>query len=794
MTTLINDINYALRQLRKRPGFAATVITILALGIGANTAVFSVVYTVLFKALPYDKPDGIVRIWEHDKSQGIEKIKSSHRNILYWREHNQVFEHIAGVRTRRAYLTGLDKSYRLQVSKVSSCFFSVMGVQPMLGRSFLPEEERPGDEHVMILSYPFWRDRMGRDPQALGKTLTLDNESYTIIGIMPPDFRESLHRDIPFWVPLVLDPKGIGGGTMVWARLKQGVTLAQAQAEMSILEERLVQKHQDLAGKTATVTSFLNEELGDNRTLLYLLWGAVGLVLLMTCVNATGLFLAHGSVRRRELAVRSALGASRLRIVQQILTEGFVVSIVAGGVGVLMAIWVIRILVGMCPGDIPRITETRVNAPVLLFSLSVTLLTGLVFSLLPAWKSLSVQVNHILKAGSSEPTFRRRWTCLRSGLVVSQIGIAMTLLMGAGLLIQSLIAMQQVDLGFKPDNVLVASIELPKVKYPEISQWLAFYQSLLQRVQVQPGVQCAALVSGILDLGSGGGSSRHTIDEKPLPDSEKPRARTQVVSCDFFQAMGIRILKGRSFTDQDTLAGPQAAVIIDDNFARKYFPKEDPIGQHINGTPIVGVAATLKDFKELSPGIVTIYKPVSEFCYLLSDLVVKTQGNPLRLADVIRSQVSALDKDLEIAKIQTLESTLAEMLAPRRFTTILLGLFAKMALILAVVGLFGLLQYTVTHSTRDIGIRMALGATDVRITCSFLRQGIGLILAGIGMGLLGGYAVSRAVTSLLFRSGPTDPSMLAVIIGALFSVTLLACYVPARRAAKVDPMEALRYE
>lgn len=795
MAALWQDINYGFRMLIKSPGFTIVTVISLALGIGANTAIFSVVNAVLFKSLPYDEPDRIVVLQEQKLQQGLDSIASSHRTLIYWRQHNQVFENIAGVEGHRFYVTGPEKSRHVIGFAVSPSYFSVMGMRPMLGREFLPEEEQPGRGHVVVLSFAFWREYIGGDPQAIGKSLILDNEDYTIVGVMPAAFRDHLRRCAPFWVPLLLNPEKRGGGTTVRARLKPGVTLAQAQAQMDVLEEQLVKMEPEhKAGYTVALRRFLDSQIADSRSLLYLLWGGVGLVLLIACTNASGLFLVHSSVRQQEIAIRSALGASRGQIIRHMLTEGVVLSMAACIIGVLLAYWAIRLLIRMSPVDIPRIQETRIDILVLCFAIGISIITGLVLSLLPAWKAVGIHLGSVLKQGQYSVLHGRDHRHTHGGLVVAQIAVASTLLMAVAMLTQSLMSMQKVDLGFQPANVLVAEIELPRVKYPEYNQWLNFYQQLLHRVQSSPGVQSATLVSGGLNLAGGGGFMTFSIDGRPPIDpTEKPMARHADVSQDFFKTMGMPILEGRDFTNEDAQGGVKG-IIIDENLARRYFPQESPLGQRIDGIPIVGVVSTLRDYGELAPAINTIYKPISSFCYLISDLVVKTQGDPMRLADIVRAQVFGLDKDLEIREIRTLTSDLAEMLAPRRYTTILLGLFAQIALILAAVGLFGLLQYTVTQRTQEIGIRMALGATQTRIAHMFLRRSVRLILLGILAGLLGGFIVSRLMTSLLYEASPTDPAMLAITLSILVTTALLASYLPARRAAKVNPMEALRYE
>jgi len=607
--------------------------------------------------------------------------------------------------------------------------------------------------------------------------------------------RHSLRRDAPFWIPLVIDPENRGGGTSVMARLKKGVALEQARAEMTILEARLTQEDsQSDSGTTVAVESFVDDQLAGNRSLLHILWGAVGLVLLVACANAAGLFLMHGNARQKEMAVRAAVGASRGRIMRQVLTEGLLVSLAAGGAGLLLAFWVTKALIGMCPTDIPRMKETCVDTSVLFFALGLSLLTGLLFSLLPAWRTAGVRLSHIMKAGSPGSGMSRGWQRLRKGLVVSQIGVALILLMGVGVLIRSLIRMQDEDLGFVPDGVLVAHIELPKVKYPEQPQWTLFFDQLLRQTQALPGVQSAAVISGALSLSTGGGFMPFVIDGRPPADHrETPMARFPSVTVDFHKTLGMAIIKGRGFTEQD-IQEQTPGVIVDETLAQKFFADVDPIGRRINGMAIIGIVKTPRDFEELAPSVNTIYMPTRNNCFLVSDLVVRTGGDPLKLTDAIRAQVALLDEDLEISHIYTLKENLADMLSPKRFITILLGLFAQITLILAAVGLYGVIQYSVSQGLQDVGIRMALGATRSHVLVAVLRQGLTVALVGVLAGVAVALAATRVLASLLYGVSSTDPLTLAAVSLVLIAVALLATYLPARRASRIDPMAALRCE
>jgi len=801
MGTLWQDVRYGLRMLARSPGFAVLVIAIPTIGIGANTAVFSVINTVLLKALPYDDPGKVVEIEELENDRRLRPRRTSPRTLAYWREHNQVFDHVAGRTSREMCFTGLGESFRVSAKAVSSCFFSLVGVPPKLGRGFLPEEDQPGRHRVIVVSHAFWRDRLGGDPQVIGKSITADGENYTVVGVMPPGYRDTPGQDdITLWVPLVLDLAGAEEYIVVWARLRRGVGMERARADMAVLEQQLAQADPpSYRGFTVSVERLVDSWLGSERKLLYPLWGAVGLVLLIACMNVGGLFLVHGDARWQEMAMRVTLGASRGRILCQLLTESLLLSLAAGVLGVLTASWMIQGIVAICPGGVSQLEETRIDGTVLFFTLGLSVLVGLAFGLLPAWKAGDRRPVRTLRAETSGPVLDRTWRRLSHGLVVAQIAVALTLLLGVGMLVQSLVLLQREDLGFQPRNVAVMRVELPEAKYPEGPRASLFVRQLLQRVQALPQVRAAAMISPNLLLGSKGSSMPFTIEGRP-PDSErKTWAKIQIVSADFFATPGMRILQGRGYTEQD-MQGAGKGVLIGENLARRYFSQEDPIGKRIavggrEGGPILGVVSSLKDYDALNPDVVSVYWPLYEdYCWPFAEIVVKTEGNPLRLAPVLRALAADLDKDVKVSPMRTLQETLSTMLAPRRFAVVLVGAFAQIALVVAALGLYGLLQYSVARRTHEIGIRMALGATRGRVIRTVLCQGGLLILSGVGLGLAGGYAMSRVVASLLYKASPTDPAMLVIVLTTLLVAAFGACYLPARRAARIDPMVALRYE
>lgn len=800
MGTLWQDVRYGFRLLARNPGFAAVVVLILAIGIGANTAVFSVVNAVMLRPLPYQDSHRIVVLWKQT-ARGERRLY--HPDYLHWRKQNQVFESMAAYSHESLYVAGIDRSREVAAwCAVTSDLFPLLGVAPLLGRGFLPQEEQAGNDRVVILSHSFWKNDLGGAPQAIGSILSLNGRSCTIVGIMPPSFECPFGDSAPFWVPLVLqqDPMWpLGRPVVPVARLKKGVSLKQVRAALAVVANRL--KEVDPKADedwTIGVDRLLHKVVKGSRKLLLLLLGAAGLVLLITAGNVGNLFLARTTVRQHEIAMRMALGASRRRIWRQMFTESLLLSVGAGVLALLTTFLTIKGLVRLCPADVPRLKETGVDLSVLLFALGVSVLIGLSCSLMPAWKASDVGAGQTLKDVRGHSRTGRGWRRCHGGLVVSQVALSLILLIGAALLVRSLIVLQGLNLGFRPENVLVTEIGLPEVKYPESEHCTAFFDELLRRVRALPHVRFAALAFGYhLQLGATDWDLSISVPGHPPASAEEmPRAKRWFVSPGFLETMGIQLLKGRPLGEED---GPYT-VLVDENLARKFFPDTDPIGQkliHDNGElvmTIVGVTSTTRDFQTTDPPDGALYRHLAKSYQNMILAVRADDGDPMQLASVLRAQVSSLEKDEVIKRLEPLETMLSRMLGPRRFSMILLSLFAGMALIVAMIGVYGLLQYATTRQTHDIGIRMALGARRVDILRAVLGQGFRLALGGVAIGLAGALVLTRVLSSLLYGVTCTDPVTFAGTSLLLAAVALLASYVPARRAAKIDPMVALRYE
>jgi len=816
MGTFWQDVRYSLRMMRRNPGFAVMAVLILAVAIAANTSLFSVINAVMLRPLPYEDSHELVSIRKSPFTDETERF-SYRPNFLYLREHNHVFESVAGYCGLPLYVHGIETPHQVACGDVTANLFSLLGIQPAQGRGFGPEDEKPGSPRVVVVSHAFWRNHLGADPNAVGRDLNLTfwkrnadwgvdmvSEIHTIVGVMPPGFTFPFGKRVQFWRAMIF-PEGPARPydlpVFPVARLKKGITPARARADLEVLGSRLWRTETaDGVPTVVDVHRFLDGLVYHHRRLPLLLLGAAGFVLLIACANVANLFLARATVRQREMAMRLALGAGRGRLVRQMLTESLLLSLAAGVLGLVLTFCSVKGLVALCPANIPRLQETNVDLRVLGFTLGVSLLTGLLFGLVPAWRTSDIGVNETLKQGTGRTTGGRRWRRLHDGLVVGQLGLSLVLLISAALLIRTLVALQAVDLGFQPRNLLTVYVRLPYAKYTETDQCNNFFSPLLERIRALPSVHSVGVRvddycgSGITSS-SGAYEKKFTISG-PTGPGQPRSARWIPVTPGFFEAVGMRRLAGRVFDDRDP-----DAIVIDGILARECFGDSDPLGQtvvmedwsgqHVH--TIVGVVDTIRCSDAPRPAMGTVYTRGADYSKWALFLV-RTEGDPMRLAPAIREVVAQLEKDQVIRTIEPMEATLSEMLAPRRFVVILLGLFAGIALALATIGIYGLLQYSTTRQTRDIGIRMALGAQRGDLLRAVLGQGFKLILTGVVIGIAGAVAVTRVLSSLLYGVAPTDPVTLALVSGVLMVVALVASYLPARRAARVDPMVALRYE
>ncbi|MFL6208617.1 MAG: ADOP family duplicated permease [Pyrinomonadaceae bacterium] len=801
------DLRYGLRMLVKTPGFTAVAVIALALGIGANSAIFSVVNTVLLRPLPYKDPERLMMVFEDNSRHGYPRDTPAPANYIDWRDQNQVFTGMAAIAEQDFSLTGAGEPERLDGRLVSASLFPLLGVEPRLGRAFLPEEDSPGGSRAVILSYGLWQRRFGADKSIIGKSLTLNGNSHTVVGVMPPDFQFPA-REVQLWVPIAFTSQEAarrGSHYLdVVARLKSGVTVQQAQTEMTTIAARLQQQYPEQNTGVGAVVVPLHEQLvGDIKPALLVLLGAVAFVLLVACANVANLLLARAAARQKEIAVRVALGASRLRLLRQFLTESLLLAGLGGLVGLLLSLWGVHLLKAFIPENISQAKAITVDARVLIFTLAVSLLTGLIFGLAPATQASNFNLNETLKEGGRDSATGSRGHRIRALLVVAEVAVALVLLIGAGLLINSFLRLHNVDPGFRADHLLTMQIALPKQKYPDQTHRSVFYDELLRRVEALPGVQSAGVTTN-LPLYPQGNSIGITIEGRPAPaPGQELIVATRVVSPHYFQTMGIQLLRGRGFSEQDKADAP-GAVVISETMARRFWPGEDPTGKRIcPGRPespedwmtIVGVVRDVRQFglaAELKPQMYLSYAQAGFFAP--RDLVVKTSVDPLGLAATVRANVWAVDKEQPVSDIRTMEEILSESVARQRFSTLLLGAFAALALVLAAVGLYGVMSYSVAQRTHEIGVRMALGAQTRDVLKLVVGQGLKLVLVGVLIGLAAAFVLTRVMASLLFGVSATDPVTFITISLVLLSVAVLASYIPARRATKVDPLIALRYE
>jgi putative ABC transport system permease protein len=815
METLWQDLRYAVRMLAKKPGFTAIAVLTLALGIGANTAIFSVVNTVLLRALPFPHPERLVMLWEKDKDGTTNN--TSFATYVDWRNQSHSLEHVAAISYWFPTIVGQDHAEKLEGLRVSTSFFSVLGVKPAIGRDFETREDERGNHHVVILSHGLWARKFGSDPGIAGKPITMDGVVYVVVGVMPEGFESlfSTNRERPaeIWAPLAYN------ATLPWAcrtcrhlravaRLNAGVSLAQAGAEMNTISHDLfVQYPHDYSAEGVVMTPLHEQLVGDVRPALFALLGAVGFVLLIACGNVANLLLGLAAQRRREVAIRSALGSSRWRLIRQLLTESVLLAMLGGAAGLLFAVWGVDFLVSLAPSNLPRLDQIHLDSQVLAYTLGLCLLTGVIFGMAPALQIFRLDPNESLKEGGRQMGASERRP-LRSALVVSGVALALMLLIGSGLMLRSVSKLLAVNPGFDSEKLLTMEVDFTGSGYREDVPCAAgpclaaqnFYRQALERIQTLPGVEAAGVVS---QLPLGGNMDRYGmhVEGKLSPNPEDdPSADRYAVSLDYLRAMRIPVLRGRSFNEQDRADSP-AVALISETFARRIWSHEDPLGHRIKmGDPqgpwrtIVGVVGDVRHTGLDAPSAMQIYLPHSQWLDSSTVLAVRTKGDPGSLAGAVRDAIWSVDKNQPISKVATMDRVIATSMAQRRFAMTLFSIFAGLALVLAAVGLYGVLAHNVSTRTNELGVRIALGAQKGDILRLVVRQGLLLTAMGIAIGVAGALALTRFLASQLFGVTPTDPVTFAGVPMLLAAVALLACYIPARRATRVDPMVALRYE
>ena len=819
METLWQDLQYGLRMLRKSPGFTLVAVITLALGIGANSAIFSVVNAVLLRPLPYKDPERLVMINHHYPKLDL-RASVSAVGYTHYREVGKSFENMTAFSGWAVNLTESGEPERLRGLMVTTTFFPTLGIEAVKGRTFSPGEDQAGRNHIVVISDGLWQRRFGSDPNFVGKTITLNGESYTVIGITPPGFRfgQEFGQVSELWSPIAFTQNQLQPGNWrneflsVIARLKSNVTFQQAQSELEIIAANVRQQYfgggdaNDASSWNLLQRSMNELVVGDIRLPLLVLMAAVGFVLLIACANVANLLLARAAARQKEIAIRAALGAGRWRVIRQLLTESVLLAVVGGALGLLLAYWGLRVLTTLSQTRIPRAQEVNLDVSVMAFTLGVSLLTGVIFGLVPAFQSAKSDLHETLKEGGRSGTGTR--SNLRSALVVVEVALALVLLVGAGLLIKSFWRLQEVSPGFRPQNLLVMQLSLPNSKYREPRQWDAFYQQALQQIKTLPGVE-AAEVSSTVPMSGSGSSGSFTIEGRTVaPGQMAPWGNRWQVGSTYFQTIGVPLIKGRFFDDHDIADAP-AVAIIDETMARKFWANEDPIGKRITfegtrdsaGTinplwrEIVGVVGHVKHRGLEGDSPVQYYIPLRQRPSNTVFLVARTaSAEPSSLSASVRNVIRGVDKELPIFNVTTLEQMVADSMAQRRFSMLLLGIFAAVAMVLAAVGLYGVMAYAVTQRTHEIGIRRALGANTGDVLKLVLRQGMALASVGLVIGVGAAFGLTRLMATMLYGVSPTDLLTFGSIAMLLTAVALLACYLPARKAAKVDPMVALRYE
>jgi predicted permease len=813
METFMQDVRYGVRVLARNKGFTVVAVLTLALGIGANTAIFSVVNDLLLRPLPYTDADRVVLLWEVTPS-GRHMNNTSRANFRQWREQGQSFESMAAFTDQRLPLTGAGEPEEVAVQLTTPELFKVLGVEPLHGRVLAAEDGNQGTYGV-VLSYGFWKRRFGGDPGLVGKPIMLNGAPNVVVGIMPPGFhwhirqRSGTGKAAEVWGVLQMPPPGDpaspperGRFLAVAARLKRGVSFEQADAELKTIHTRLAADSSFNKGFSAEVIPVREQMVGNVRPALWVLLGAVGLVLLIACANVANLLLSRVAAREKEIALRTALGARRLRVIRQLLTESLLLSLFGSALGLLVAWWGIGALVAISPRDLLDLQNVGINTTVLAWTLGVTLLTSILFGIVPALEATRLNLNDALKEGGKGAEGGSRSRRLRGALVVGEVALALILLVGAGLLIRSFAQLRKIDTGFQTENTLTMVLRLSGGKYTEEQQYVAFFRQTLERIRATPGVQSAGMVNFLPLYGGLGSATSFNIEGKPEPPrGQGPGSNVRVADSAYFKTMGIPLKRGRLFTEAED-AEERPVILVSESFVKKHFPDEDPLGKRIKvfmgqdpaWTEIIGVVGDVRYDNLTAEAEPFVYYPYPGLTYPFMTLVVRTAGDPAEMAPTIRREIAAIDPDQPVSDVRTMTQVMADTVARQRFNTLLLGVFAGLATLLAAVGIFGVMNYSVQLRTRELGLRMALGAQPRRVLMLVLRQGLLLTLIGIGVGLAGALALSRVMSGLLYGVGTSDPTTFAAIVVLLAVVALVACYIPARRATRVDPLIALKYE
>src|ERR1043165_8135151 len=805
---MIKEIQFALRSLLKRRAFTVIALLTLALGIGVNSAIFSAVDSILLRPLPLKDPERLVSVWEQTPRDGIQQNEAAPANFFDLQTQNQSFEQIGAYGPDDVNLTGDGEPERLDGQVVTANVFSILGVAPALGRTFSPEEDQLGHEHVVVLSDALWQRRFNRDPSIVNRTITLNGESFTVIGVMPRGFFFP-EREIELWKPWAMEPEQKAGRgdhyLRLVARLKPGATVARANADLTAIAQRLSAEYPRTNEGLGFVAHSLHQDyVGNLRLPILILFAAVGLVLLIACVNVANLLLAQASTRRKDIAIHIALGARRWTIVRQLLVESLLLAAGGGVLGVLGAFWGVAALAKLLPESLSKLQNVNVDARVFLFTLGVSVLTAIVFGGVPALLASRTQPGATLSDVARDTAGGTSGRYVRRVLVVSEVALAVVLLVSAGLLIRSFQLLRNVDTGFTTANALTMRMVLPFPKYEKAEARRAFYDEVLRKVEELPGVESAGMIT-FLPLSFHGMNFNFSVDGQPAPsDTKLPFALFRVVSPDSFRAMGIPLQRGRFFEARDS-AESQPAVLVNRRLAEQYWPGEDAIGKRLKVGPLdspsawLTVVGVVGDTRQtgLNEHKLEFYVPYAQerrSFMAPRDLVVRTKSDPASIASAVRRAVWSVDKDQPVSNVRTLDQVFAAAISQERFQALLLGLFAMLALLLACVGLYGVISYAVVQRTHEIGVRMALGAQPLDVLRLVIRQGLSLTLAGLVIGIVAGTFVTRVLTDMLFGVTPRDPLTFVGVPALLLLVALLACYIPARRATRIDPLIALRSE